>query len=95
MVQKLIAEAKQMEGQAIAYAALAMRDRKDTFQLFKKFPEQIFVIQGKHDPLISCEQMQLDLADFSEQLVVLDAIGHMSQFENPQAAVEALRNFLA
>lgn len=95
LVQQLIAEAKQMEGQAIAYAALAMRERKDTFQLFKNFPKQIFVIQGKYDPLISCEQMQLDFADFSEQLVVLDATGHMSQFENPEAAVEALRHFLA
>lgn len=95
VVQTLIEEAKQMEGQAIAYAALAMRERKDTFYLFKNFPKQIFVIQGKHDPLIPCEQMQVDLTELTNQLGILDNTGHMSQFENPQAAVEGLRNFLA
>lgn len=94
-VQDLIDEAKQMEGQAIAYAALAMRERKNTLHLFNDFPNEIFVVQGNHDPLISCEQMQEDLRNYSSQLVVLKDVGHMSQFENPQDAVKALRDFLA
>ena len=94
-VQQLVDEAKEMEGYAIAYAALAMRDRKNTFHLFNDFPTAIFVIQGKHDPLISCKIMQEELADFPDQLVVLEAVGHMSHLEDPKAMYRALHNLLA
>lgn len=93
-VQDLIEEAKQMEGQAIAYAALAMRERTNTFHLLNNFPSEIFVVQGKHDPLISCEIMQEDLMNHSNQLIVLEDVGHMSQFENPTSAQKALRTIL-
>ncbi len=95
VVRTLIEEAKQMEGQAIAYAALAMRERTNTFHLFNAFPTDIFVIQGKHDPLISCEIMQEDLVNHSNQLLVLEDVGHMSHVESPKAAHQALRNLLA
>lgn len=94
-VQGLIEEAKQMEGQAIAYAALAMRERTNTFHLLNDFPSDIFVVQGKHDPLISCEIMQEDLMSHSNQLIVLEDVGHMSHFENPTVAQKALRTILA
>lgn len=93
-VQDLIEEAKQMEGQAIAYAALAMRERTNTFHLLNNLPSDIFVVQGKHDPLISCEIMQEDLMNHSNQLIVLEDVGHMSQFENPTGAQKALRTIL-
>ena len=93
-VQGLIEEAKQMEGQAIAYAALAMRERTNTFHLLNDFPSDIFVVQGKHDPLISCETMQEDLMNHSNQLIVLEDVGHMSHFENPTGAQKALRTIL-
>ena len=94
-VQDLIEEAKQMEGQAIAYAALAMRERTNTFHLMNNFPNEIFVVQGKYDPLISCEIMQEDLMNHSNQLIVLEDVGHMSHFENPTVAQKALRTILA
>jgi len=94
-VQDLIEEAKQMEGQAIAYAALAMRERVNTFHLMNDFPTDIFVVQGKHDPLISCEIMQEDLVNYNSQLRVLEDVGHMSHLENPKTAHQALRNVLA
>jgi 2-succinyl-6-hydroxy-2,4-cyclohexadiene-1-carboxylate synthase len=93
-VQALIEEAKQMEGQAIAYAALAMRERTNTFHLLNDFPSDIFVVQGKHDPLISCEAMREDLMNHSNQLIVLEDVGHMSHFENPSGARKALRTIL-
>jgi pimeloyl-ACP methyl ester carboxylesterase len=93
-VQDLIDEAKQMEGQAIAYAALAMRERTSTFHLLNDFPTDIFVVQGKHDPLISCEVMQEDLMNYTDQLIVLEDVGHMSHFENPTDAQHALRTIL-
>lgn len=93
-VQDLIEEAKQMEGQAIAYAALAMRERKNTFHLFSRFSTDIFVVQGKHDPLISCETMQVDLMSFPSQLFVLEDVGHMSHLENPETAQKTLRTIL-
>jgi 2-succinyl-6-hydroxy-2,4-cyclohexadiene-1-carboxylate synthase len=93
-VQDLINEAKQMEGQAIAYAALAMRERTNTFHLLNDFPTDIFVVQGKHDPLIPCEVMQEDLRNYTDQLIVLEDVGHMSHFENPTDTQHALRTIL-
>ncbi len=95
VVRKLIEEAKHMEGQAIAYAALAMRERTNTFHLLNNFPSDIFVVQGKNDPLISCEIMQEDLVNHSNQLLVLEDVGHMSHVESPKAAYQALRKLLA
>jgi pimeloyl-ACP methyl ester carboxylesterase len=94
-VQLLIEAAKQMEGQAIAYAALAMRERLNTFHLFSDFPQEIFVIHGKHDPLISCETMQVVLKNYLNQLIVLEGVGHMSYLENPEATYHALQTVLA
>jgi len=94
VVRTLIEEAKQMEGQAIAYAALAMRERTNTFHLLNDFPSDIFVVQGKHDPLISCETMQEDLMNHFNQLIVLEGVGHMSHFENPTDTQHALRTIL-
>lgn len=94
VVQMLIEEAKQMDGQAIAYAALAMRERKNTFHLFSDFPNDIFVVQGKHDSLISCETMQEDLMHYPNQLTILEDVGHMSHLESPEIAQRSLRSIL-
>jgi 2-succinyl-6-hydroxy-2,4-cyclohexadiene-1-carboxylate synthase len=95
VVKTLIEEAKQMDGQAIAYAALAMRERRDAFHLFADFSVDIFIVQGKYDPLISCESMQIDMVDHSNQLFVLEDVGHMSHLENPTSTLHLLRMILA
>lgn len=95
VVKNLIEEAKQMDGQAIANAALAMRERRDTFHLFTDFSADIFIVQGKSDPLISCESMKEDMVNHSNQLFVLEEVGHMSHVENPKSTLQLLRMILA
>lgn len=95
VVKNLIKEAKQMDGQAIAYAALAMRERRDTFHLFTDFSADIFIVQGKSDPLISCESMKEDMVNHSNQLFVIEEVGHMSHVENPKSTLQLLRMILA
>lgn len=95
VVKTLIEDAKQMDGQAIAYAALAMRERRDTFHLFTDFSSDIFVVQGKYDPLISCQSMMEDMVHYSSQLFVLEDVGHMSHVENPKSTLHLLRTILA
>jgi 2-succinyl-6-hydroxy-2,4-cyclohexadiene-1-carboxylate synthase len=95
VVKNLIEEAKQMDGQAIAYAALAMRERRDTFHLFTDFSADIFIVQGKSDPLISCESMKEDMVNHSNQLFVIEEVGHMSHVENPMSTLQLLRMILA
>lgn len=94
VVKTLIEEAKQIDGQAIAYAALAMRERRDTFHLFTDFSADIFVVQGKYDPLISCESMREDMVRYSSQLFVIEDVGHMSHVENPKSTLDLLRTIL-
>ena len=95
VVKNLIEEAKQMDGQSIAYAALAMRERRNTFHLFTDFSADIFIVQGKSDPLISCESMKEDMVNHSNQLFVLEEVGHMSHVENPKSTLQLLRMILA
>jgi pimeloyl-ACP methyl ester carboxylesterase len=95
VVKNLIEEAKQMDGQAIAYAALAMRERRDAFHLLADFSADIFIIQGKYDPLISSECMLEDMVCYPKQLIVIEDVGHMSHVENPKSTLQLLRMILA
>lgn len=94
IVQQLVEEAKKMKGESIAYSALAMRERKNTFELFDQYPNQLFVVQGENDPLIDCSTMIADLKLYPNQLFVMKNVGHMSQFENPEATNQLLKNVL-
>jgi pimeloyl-ACP methyl ester carboxylesterase len=93
-IQTLIDEAKNMSADAIAYASLAMRERKDLSHILKKYPSDFFIVSGQHDPLISPEELSSRLPSEQIQLLFLENAGHMGHIEESEKTKELLFHFL-
>jgi pimeloyl-ACP methyl ester carboxylesterase len=85
VIEALIKEANCMFPEAIAFAALAMRDRTDFTEFVNAHPEKFTFIHGIHDRLVSVEELQQKVPNANIHL--LDS-GHMSHIE---ASEEVLR----
>lgn len=84
-VRQLIEEAKLMSAEAIAYAALAMRERTDFTNLVNDNPKQFIFIHGKHDKLVSVEEIEAKIK--GPKIHLLDC-GHMGHIEACEEALE-------
>jgi pimeloyl-ACP methyl ester carboxylesterase len=78
VIEALIKEANCMTPEAIAFAALAMRERTDFTEFVNAHPEKFTFIHGKLDRLVSVEELQAKITDPSIHL--LDC-GHMAHVE--------------
>ncbi len=85
VIEALIKEANFMTPEAIAFAALAMRERTDFTEFVNAQPEKFTFIHGKLDRLVSVEELQQKVPNAN--LHLLDS-GHMSHVE---ASKEVLR----
>ena len=87
VIQALIKEANCMSPEAIAFAALAMRERSDFTEFVNANPDQFIFIHGKLDRLVSVEELQAKIA--GPKVYFLDC-GHMAHVE---AGVEVMEIF--
>ena len=78
VIQALIQEANCMTPEAIAFAALAMRERTDFTEYVNTNPVQFIFIHGKLDRLVSVEELQAKIA--GPKVYLLDC-GHMAHVE--------------
>ena len=90
-VQQLIEEAKLMSAEAIAYAALAMRERSDFTNLVNDNPEQFIFIHGRHDKLVSVEEIEAKIK--GPKIHLLDC-GHMGHIEADVEVRQILRELI-
>lgn len=79
-IKQLIAEANHTSADAIAYAALAMRERTDYTEEVLAKPMKYVFIHGELDTLVSSEQMRSRLS--SIRVHFLPNAGHMSHIES-------------
>lgn len=79
-IKQLIAEANHMSADAIAYAALAMRERTDYTEEVLANPSKYVFIHGELDTLVSSEQMRSCLPGI--RVHFLPNAGHMSHMES-------------
>jgi pimeloyl-ACP methyl ester carboxylesterase len=93
-VKSLREIADQCQPEAIAYASLAMRERKNHFQTLQNFPNDLLVLQGEFDPLITKEKMEEELEGLAIKLVEIKNAGHMAHTENPSDTALLLIDFL-
>jgi pimeloyl-ACP methyl ester carboxylesterase len=93
-IQGLIDEAKNMSADAIAYAALAMRERNNLSSILKKYPSDFLLISGQHDPLISPEEMRSRLPSEQLQVQFLENAGHMAHIEASEETKELICHFV-
>ena len=88
-IKQLIAEANHMSADAIAYAALAMRERTDYTEEVLANPSKYVFIHGELDTLVSSEQMRSRLPGI--RIHFLPSAGHMSHMESSEDVFELLR----
>jgi pimeloyl-ACP methyl ester carboxylesterase len=93
-IQGLIDEAKNMSADAIAYAALAMRERNDLSSILKQYPSDFLLISGQHDPLISPEEMRSRLPSEQLQVKFIENAGHMAHIEASEETKELICHFV-
>jgi pimeloyl-ACP methyl ester carboxylesterase len=86
-IAALIEEAKLMTPEAIAFSALAMRERQDITSHVNAFPEKFIFIHGIHDRLVSVEELNTKVP-FSEKHYL--NCGHMAHIEAKEEVMEIL-----
>jgi pimeloyl-ACP methyl ester carboxylesterase len=91
----LIQEAKQLLPESIAYAALAMRNRKDHTETVRSFPKDFLLMHGENDPLVSMSVLQERTANVPIKVVMLPNAGHMAHIENGYGVLVLLMEYLA
>lgn len=88
-IKHLIAEANLMSADAIAYAALAMRERLDYTEEVLANPSKYVFIHGELDTLVSSEQLLLRLPGM--HVHYLPNAGHMSHIESRDEVILLLK----
>lgn len=88
-IKELISEANLITADAIAYAALAMRERKDFTEEVLANPSKYVFIHGELDPLVSYEQLISRLPIVT--IYILPNAGHMSHIESSREVLKNLR----
>jgi len=90
-IQQLTEEAKGISSEAISYASLAMKNRKDFTALLNQ--EEFIILHGILDNFVKVSQYNLELIGESHFYEIPEA-GHMSHIENSKAVIEALKKYL-
>jgi pimeloyl-ACP methyl ester carboxylesterase len=88
-INELVKEANHMSSDAIAYAALAMRERTDYTKEVIANPMKYVFIHGELDKLVSSEQLTSQLPGIRVHL--LPNAGHMSHMESSEEVFELLK----
>lgn len=80
--------------EAVTYYASAMRDRQDSMDLLKKYPEKILLLAGEHDQNVPLEKTRKMAKYLPENHVhIIPESAHMSLFEQSQLCYKAIRDF--
>ena len=88
-IEQLKTEALQMSSESIAYASLAMRERKDFSKPIQNNPTDFFIIHGKQDRLVQTQEIK-DKTPNSTNLMIIENAGHMAHIESPEMVMSHL-----
>lgn len=91
VVEALIQEANLMSPDAIAFAALAMRERADFTAFVNTHPENFTFIHGKLDRLVSVKELQQKVPNGNIHLL---NCGHMAHVEATHGVMQVLKKLV-
>ena len=94
VIDRILEEGKGIKPEAVINYAAAMRDRGDSTDLLKKYPDDILLIAGEHDQNVPLEKT-LKMAEFlnKDNVHIMPDSAHMSVFEQPELCYDAIRKF--
>ena len=81
-IDELINDASEMSPDAIAYASLAMSNRKDLSMLLDQKSNDFILIQGEGDKIVPLDMMLERLPPQYRSYFVIQGSGHMTHVEN-------------
>ena len=95
-IEALKEEAMKINPESIAYAALAMRQRKDYTQMIAQNSSDFFIIHGDLDRLVTTEFLtEQTKTIFKEQLTnhlfIINEAGHMAHIETSEMVMHFLK----
>jgi pimeloyl-ACP methyl ester carboxylesterase len=93
IVKKIIAEAKTITPEAMAYASIAMRNRSNHFNIIQHYKNDTLIITGKFDTIINTVVLKEAAEKFDLNLIELPNSGHMSHFEDTDLLKNILLDF--
>jgi pimeloyl-ACP methyl ester carboxylesterase len=91
-VAKLVYEALNMSADGIAYASLAMSERRDFSGLLKSNPDEFVVIQGVLDNIVPKALSDDCYSGIPIQYYLLEGVGHMAHIESPTQVLQILKS---
>lgn len=89
-IEHYIRLADQMNPKAIAWAALAMKNRFDLAYLMEKTPEKFTVISGEKDKLIQVALLDVFCKQNKISSIIFPNVGHMAHEENREEVIRLL-----
>ena len=94
-IEALKEEAMRIEPESIAYAALAMRERKDFSELVSNKSSDFFLIHGDLDRLVATDFLREQVVHLlqektNSQLFIIENAGHMAHIEASKKVLEIL-----
>lgn len=90
-IEALVKTANEMTPEAIAFAALAMRERADFTAFVNDHPVQFIFIHGKLDRLVSVEELEAKIK--GPRIYLLDS-GHMAHVEAGEELMGILAKYI-
>ena len=98
-IEVLKEEAMKIEPESIAYAALAMRQRKDYTQMIAENPSDFFIIHGALDRLVTTEflleqTIEIFKENWANQVFIIQKAGHMAHIEEREIIIKQLKTIL-
>ncbi len=94
-IEALIQEASEMSPEAIAYAALAMRNRENMKSFLKTRPQKVACILGEFDSLIPVDLFIHENEELNLNYQIIENAGHMAHIENTFETKKQLLSMLS
>jgi len=93
-IQKMIEEGMRLHPNGISAALKGMQQRKNTNQILKDFSAKTTYIAGTLDPLLNVDTLRQESLNNGACFLEIEQAGHMSHWENPKIAIEAIQRVL-
>lgn len=94
-IEALIKSAGELAPEVITACLSAMRDRRDHQKVLRDSGIPVAYLLGDRDAALPNERMKKEVESVQpDQHLFLEGVGHMSQLEAPQAAMEFLKKWL-
>ena len=93
-ISGLLEEALKMEGHSIAYASLAMRNRKSFEDLLRQRGADFLIIQGEKDSIVTADVMESVIRGLEVTYLKIKDVGHMAHIQTASVLEQAILDFI-